>query len=91
MRRNKVIYAALILLGIMLNGCGSDPEGPVIDRFRDSTYTPEAGETFYYVETLQHSLVHLSTNVGGYCSLLKLGWYRGLKFETLLINVKYFV
>jgi len=86
MRRNKAVYATLILLVIMLNGCGSDPEGPVIERFRDSTYTPEAGETFYYVETLQHSSIHLSTNVGGYCSLLKLGWYKGLKFETLLID-----
>ncbi|MCD6379682.1 hypothetical protein J7M07_04475 [bacterium] len=86
MRRNTIIYTVLILLFIILYGCSSDPEAPVIGRFKDSTYVPDAGETFFYSEILQHSIVHLSTNVGGHCSFLKLGWNKGLKFETLLLD-----
>ncbi|MDZ7859586.1 MAG: hypothetical protein U5O15_02760 [Candidatus Krumholzibacteriota bacterium] len=86
MNRETIIYSVLTFLFIIAAGCGSDPEAPVVERFRDGTYTPEAGKTYCYIDTLEYSSINLATGVGGDCSLLKMGWNKGFKFETILID-----
>ncbi|HMA76547.1 MAG TPA: hypothetical protein VKO43_04510 [Candidatus Krumholzibacteriaceae bacterium] len=86
MNRNTIIYFLLTFFFIVAAGCSSDPEGPVVERFRDGTYTPETGETYCYIDTLEYSSINLATDVGGHCTLLKMGWNKGFKFETILID-----
>ncbi len=85
-----------ILLIVALSGalglacCSSDPEGPVISVFTDGgTYTPRAGETVRYVDTLRNvSVFGVPTGIGE-SSLLRLGEIEGIRFESILIKFEF--
>ncbi len=67
--------------------CSSDPEGPVTSVFlEEGSYTPKAGETVRYIDTLS-SLTVVDIPVGiGKSSLLRLGEYKNIRFESILMK-----
>ncbi len=85
--KKTITLITVLLLAAVFTGCSSDPQGPVNAVFmEDSTYTPRAGETVRYVDTLR-SLSVVPVPVGiGQSSLLKLGEIKGFRFEAVLMS-----
>lgn len=84
----KKAFIYLVLCGLAAaSGCGNDAEGPVTRPFLDSgSYSPKAGETVRFVDTLR-SVSVVDVPIGlGQASLLKLGEVRGIRFEAILIS-----
>lgn len=77
-----------VTLIILVSGCGSDPEGPVTQKFIDEgTYLPGGGETFCKIITMDNVTSNaIPTDVGGQSSLLKLGRNRSLQFNRLFLD-----
>lgn len=84
-----ILLAAFALLALT-GGCGTDAEGPVTRPFHESGwYSPDAGDTERYVDTL-HSVSMLEIPFGiGESSTLKLGEIQGIVYTTLLMQFDY--
>jgi uncharacterized protein YceK len=80
------LYLVLVLLAA-ISGCGTDAESPVTAPFLDSGYySPEAGETFRYVDSLRAvSVIEVPKGIGG-SSLLKLGEVKGIRYSSILMD-----
>ncbi len=85
--RIKAVCILTALLAAGLSCCSSDPEGPVTAVFiEEGSYSPKAGETVRYIDTLRSVLVvRVPTGIGK-ASLLKLGEVQGLRFESILMQ-----
>jgi hypothetical protein len=79
--------AALLILAISAAGCGTDAEGPVTRPFQeDGYYTPKAGDTERFVDTLRSvSMLEIPLGIGQ-SSILKLGQIRGIRYSSLLMK-----
>ncbi len=91
----KRLYIAYLLFGVFVvlalaAGCGTDAEGPVTRPFHESGwYSPLAGDTERYVDTLRSvSMIELPQGIGG-SSTLKLGEIQGVVYTTLLMQFNY--
>ncbi len=82
----KRITAAVLI--VLLSGCGSDPEGPVTQKFIDEgTYLPGGGETFCKIIPMDNVTSNpIPTDVGGQSSLLKFGRNRSLEFNRIFLD-----
>jgi hypothetical protein len=81
---------ALFALLVLAAGCGTDAEGPVTRPFKESGwYSPEAGETVRYIDTLRSvSTISIPMGIGG-SSTLKLGGTKGVVYKTILMQFEY--
>jgi hypothetical protein len=81
------IVAAVLALSA---GCGTDAEGPVTVPFHESGwYSPQAGDTERYVDTLRSiSTIKIPFGIG-HSSTLKLGEIKGIVYTTLLMQFSY--
>jgi len=91
----KRIYLAYVLIAAiavlaMSAGCGTDAEGPVTRPFHESGwYSPKAGDTERYVDTLSNvSMIEIPYGIG-HSSILKLGEIKGVRYTTLLMQFNY--
>ncbi len=92
MKRISAAYVlvALSALTALSAGCGTDAEGPVTRPFHETGwYSPQAGDTRRYVDTLQSvSMIEIPMGIGG-SSTLKLGEIQGVVYTTLLMQFNY--
>ncbi|MBN1164029.1 MAG: hypothetical protein JXB45_05600 [Candidatus Krumholzibacteriota bacterium] len=81
------IYLLCALFIAAGTGCSSDQEAPFSAIFQeDGAYPPKAGETIRYVDSLR-SVSMVSVPVGlGQSTLLKLGGFQGIRFESVLLQ-----
>jgi hypothetical protein len=90
----KRIYPACALAAAAVlalsAGCGTDAEGPVTVPFHESGwYSPQAGDTERYVDTLRSvSMIKIPMGIGG-SSTLKIGETHGIVYTTLLMQFGY--
>ncbi len=92
MKRIYFAYVLVVAFAIiaLMSGCGTDAEGPVTRPFHESGwYSPQAGDTERYVDTLRSvSMIEIPLGIGG-SSTLKLGEIQGVVYTTLLMQFKY--
>ena len=83
------MLAAFALLAVT-GGCGTDAEGPVTRPFHESGwYSPEAGDTERYVDTMRSiSMIEIPFGIGE-SSTLKIGEVQGIVYTTLLMQFNY--
>ena len=83
------LIAAVAVLALSA-GCGTDAEGPVTRPFHESGwYSPQAGDTERYVDTLRNvSMIEIPYGIG-HSSILKLGEIKGVRYTTLLMQFNY--
>lgn len=84
--RRTIAYALAALGSALVLACGSDPEGPVMERFLDDgSYGVKAGETRRAVIPVTGATVSVPQGVGT-SRLLVLGRLRGLEYRVLLLK-----
>jgi len=92
MKRIYSAYAAVSAAAVLVlsAGCGTDAEGPVTVPFHESGwYSPQAGDTERYVDTLRSvSMIRIPLGIGG-SSTLKIGEIQGIVYTTLLMQFDY--
>jgi hypothetical protein len=80
------ICLLLACLAIAVNGCSSDPAGPVVEQFiEDGTYGVDAGDTYRYVGEVTARTVSFPRGVGT-GALLQIGEIKEITFEAVLLH-----